>query len=234
MSRVSAPLLAALAVCACGASQAADVTAYATLTSDFVRRGVSQSDGHGALQFGGDVRFSNGAFAGAWGSTMDIAPAPGHERDLELDYYAGYSLAAGEKTELTALAVLYTYPGQSGSFDYDYEEYSIVTNYDDRLWFEFTYTPDLFGSGRSAQIVELYADWPLNGRWSAGAGAGYFDSTNLDGRAYSYWQVGITRFFRWADIDLRFHDTNRSVPMISTRERAKRRIVLTVQVPFSF
>jgi len=224
----------ALALAANDSAIATEFTGYATLTTDFLRRGVTQSDGHAAIQLGGDLRFGSGFFAGAWGSTMDIASAPGHERDLEVDYYAGYSFGAAEKLELTALAVLYTYPGQAGGFDYEYEEYAIVGNYDDRVWLEYTVAPDLFNANRSAQILELYTEWPVDGRWSVGAGAGYLDASDLTGRGYGYWQLGVTRYFAWADVDLRYHDTNRTVPFLSTAERAKQRLVLSVQVPFSF
>ena len=45
---------------------AADVTGYALLTTDYVRRGVTQSDEHGALQLGVDIGFGSGFYFGVW------------------------------------------------------------------------------------------------------------------------------------------------------------------------
>ena len=50
-----------------GPAQAADVTGYVVLTSDYVYRGVTYSDGHIAGQTGADIAFDSGAYAGVWG-----------------------------------------------------------------------------------------------------------------------------------------------------------------------
>lgn len=211
---------------------AAEFGGYAALTTDYVKRGVTQSDGNPALQLGGDVSFANGFFLGAWGSTTDINNGPGRQRDHEVNYYFGYAADVTKSWRLSANTVAYVYPGQSGSINYNYREYSISGNYDDRLWLEFSYSPDLYHTGASSTNVDLFAEWPLNSVWSIGAGAGRYDTSNLTGSAYQYWQLGITASFKWADVDLRIHDTDRSVPIISTPDRANARLVLKIQLPF--
>ena len=79
----------------------------------------------------------------------------------------------------------------------------------------------MFHSGADTQNIERYAEWALPARLMFGAGAGYYDVSELSGSGYGYWQAGITRPFGRIDIDLRYHDTSRSVPIISTSERAK-------------
>lgn len=212
----------------------AEIGGYVSLTSDYVRRGVTQSDGDPALQVGGDLRFDSGFFLGAWASTVDISRSPDRERDLEVDYYAGYALDASERWQFTAMVVLYTYPGQTGPIDYDYEEYSITSNYNDRLWIEYSYSPDLYHSNRSAQNIDVYAEWPLNSRWSIGLGAGHYDTSDLNDSQYTYWQIGITRAFAWADLDFRYHDTDTAVPFVSSPRWADSRVAITLQIPFSF
>ena len=114
----------------------------------------------------------------------------------------------------------------------DYLEYSLGGSFDDRVWLEFSYSPDLYNTGLSSTNVDLFAEWPLNSIWAIGGGAGYYDTSKLTGDTYWYWQLGVTGSFKWADIDLRFHDTDKWVPIISTPDRAKSRVALAIRFPF--
>ena len=211
---------------------AADFGGYVALTTDYVKRGVTQSDSDPALQLGAEFSFDSGFYLGAWGSTIDVSNGPTRQRDQEVNYYAGYLFTATDSLRFSATAVAYVYPGQTGNVDYDYQEYSLTGNFDDRVWLEFAYSPDLYNTGYSSTNIDLYAEWPLNNSWTIGAGAGHYDTSDLTGKSYQYWQLGITKSFRWADIDLRFHDTDSWVPIISNPDRAKSRVVLKIQIPF--
>jgi len=111
---------------------AAELTGYAVLTTDYVFRGVTYSDSHGAVQLGGDVSLDSGFYLGAWASTVDISNGPGRQRDVEFDYYIGYGLDVSNKWGVGANVVSYNFPGAEGPFDYDYVEYSLTSNYNDR------------------------------------------------------------------------------------------------------
>lgn len=211
---------------------AAEFSGYLTLTTDYVKRGVTQSDSDAAIQIGAEVAFDNGVFFGAWGSTVDIGNGLLRQRDVEANYYAGYVFDIASAWQISVGAVAYVYPGQSGNVDYDYEEYFLGGNYDDRVWLELAYSPDLYNSGQSSINVDLFAEWPINDIWAIGGGVGRYDTSNLTGSAYQYWQLGITASLRWADIDFRFHDTDKWVPIVSTPDRARSRFVLTIQIPF--
>lgn len=213
-------------------ASAADFSGYVTLTTDYVKRGVTQSNGNPALQIGAEFDFDIGLFLGAWASTVNIGNSPLRQRDLEVNYYAGYVFEISSAWRISATAVAYDYPGQSGNVDYGYEEYSLGGNFDDRVWLEFAYSPDLYNTGLSTINIDLFAAWPVNNIWAIGGGAGYYDTSNLTGSAYQYWQLGITASLSWADIDFRFHDTDKWVPIISTPDRAKSRFVLKIQIPF--
>jgi uncharacterized protein (TIGR02001 family) len=230
LPRAAAVLLSgsSLASVAC----AADVTGYAVLTTDYVFRGVTYSDGHAALQAAADVALDSGVYLGAWASSVDISNGPGQQRDLQLNYYVGYSHDFQSAWSVGANVVSYTFPGTEGDFEYDFLEYSIVANYDDRAWLEYSYSPDVFHSGSDTHNIDLYAEWGLPEQLLFGAGAGYYDVSGLSGNGYAYWQAGITRPFGRIDIDLRYHDTSRSVPIISTSERAAARIALSAKFLF--
>ena len=213
-------------------THAAEFTGYAVLTSDYVHRGVTYSDGHIAAQLGGDAEFSSGIYLGVWGSTVDIQNGPTRQRDLQANFYIGYSLELGNHWSMGANFVAYTFPGASGNVDYDYEEYSISANYRDRVWLEYSMSPDLYSTGYDTHNVDLLMEWALPNAFTLGTGIGYYDVSELSGSGYSYWQAGVSRPLGKIDLDLRYHDTNRWVPIVSTDDRAESRIALSVRFVF--
>lgn len=214
------------------AAYAAEATGYALLTSDYVFRGVSYSDSHPALQAGVDVSLDSGVYAGFWGSTVDIRSGPAH-RDLELTWYAGYNHDVTADWTLGANIVAVSFPGTEGPIDYDYREYSFIANFRDRAWLEYSYSPDLFHTSRHSHNLEIYGEWPLPQKLLLGLGAGYYDVAALSGAGYGYWQAGITRPFSRFALDLRYHGTNRYVPIVSSPGRAESRVALSLRIPFA-
>ena len=214
------------------AAHAADAGLYATLTSDYVYRGVTYSDGHVAVQLSGDVAFDSGFYAGVWGSTVDIENGPTRQRDTQLNFYAGYETTVGGRWSLGANVVAFTFPGQTGNIDYDYEELAVVLNYDDRAWLEVAWSPDLYGTGLDTTNVDLLTEWPLWAGIVGILGAGYYDTSELTGVGYGYWQIGVARGFGRFNADLSFHDTNRGVPIVSAGDRGDQRISVSLQVVF--
>lgn len=224
--------VATLLISVAATAPGAELTGYAGVTTDYVKRGVSQSAGDPAAQIGFDVAFTNGLFAGFWGSTVDIDNGPSRHRDRETNYYVGFAHDISSLWRVTGHVVAYRYPGQTGNVDYGYDEYSAGVSYDDRIWLEYSHTPDLYDSGLSAWNADLYAEWFETGPWVVGGGGGYYDTSNLTNGAYWYWSLGATGSFRYADVDVRFHDTSRWVPIIGTKDRADSRAVLTIRIPF--
>lgn len=221
-----------LFACASTAIAAPELSGYVTATTDYVRRGVTQSDDHAAIQLGLDLNFDNGFYLGAWGSSADISSYPDNQRDIETNYYIGYVIDAGTDWTLGANAVAYSYPGARGSVDYDYMEYTLSANFDDTFWFEYAYTPDLYHSDEKAHNYQVYIERPVFSDWVMGGGIGYYDVSRLSGSGYGYWQFGLTRPIRRFEFDLRYHDTNRPVPFVSSTQRAESRAVLSVTYSF--
>jgi uncharacterized protein (TIGR02001 family) len=91
-------------------TSAFDVSGTATLTSDYVFRGVSLSDNDPAVQGSLEVQHVSGVYAGVWGSS--IARYAGTH--VETDVYGGWRGAAGG-LDLDLGAVGYVYPGGHGA-----------------------------------------------------------------------------------------------------------------------
>lgn len=212
--------------------RAAEVSRYIALTTDYVFRGVTYSDGHPAAQLGLDVEFDTGFYAGAWASTIDINNGPGRQRDAEVTYYAGYTVEATSDWSVGISLIAHTYPGATGTIDYDYEEWSLSANFADRAWIEYSYSDDLYNAGSTTHNVDIYAEYPLPRNFSAGAGVGYYDVSNLAGDGYAYWQLGISKPVGRFALDLRYHDTSRWVRIVSTDDRAEPRVAFSIRLTF--
>ena len=222
----------ALLVSLSGQATAADLSGYLSVTTDYVWRGVTQSDGDPAAQLGADLSLDGGFYFGIWGSTVDIANGPTRQRDTQVNYYAGYIADLGSRWSLGANVVAYTYPGTQGDVDYNYREYVLSANYDDRLWIEYAYSDDLYDSGQESHNYDIYFEYPIAEAWMIGGGGGYFDVSALAGSGFANWQVGVTRSAGRIDVDLRYHDANRWVPIVSSEDRADARVALTIRFSF--
>jgi len=186
-------------------SIAAEVSAIVTVSSEYIYRGQAISDHNPALSAGIDYEHESGWFAGAWASTIDLDSPFGH-RDLEVDYYGGYHYRNDGRLELAASVIRYTYPGQTGSHDYDHNEYLVAVTLDERHTLEFGYTADVYGLERSARHWELRSEWPTASAWIVGGGVGLNDLRNVGSTRYLHWDLGASTRFAWLTVDLRYYD----------------------------
>jgi len=186
----------------------AEISGRVTLASEYVFRGKALSDGNPALQAGVDYEHRSGFFFGAWTSTLDLV-SPTGRRDVELDYYAGWHFAGESRIGAALSITYYTYPGQTGTFDYDYNEVSASMTYDGRYSLEFGFTDDLYGFGVDSRHVEARVDWPLRNAWVISGGIGLNDYSNLGSSRYAFGDLGISSRFGRVTIDLRWYDNER-------------------------
>lgn len=180
-----------------------------SLTSDYIFRGISQSNQRPALQGGVELSAAGGAYAGAWGSSiswlsdLSTTAAP-VSSSIELDAYAGYRGKLGDAVAFDVGAQYYAYPGDfpSGFNRADtFELYAGVTvAASDRLSLGAKYslaTTDLFGyvdSGGSGYL-DLSATYAIAPGWALAAHAGKQWIEGNDAFAYSDWKLGVTRSF---------------------------------------
>ena len=91
----------------------AAVSANVSFASDYIWRGMTQSDGP-AIQGGFDYEADGGFYAGIWGSNVNFNDGAGSE----LDYYFGYAFEAGSiGVDLGYIA--YDYPKNKTGLDFE-------------------------------------------------------------------------------------------------------------------
>lgn len=205
MKTVIASVCSAAVLALAGAASAQDFSFNAAVTSDYVWRGVSQSDEDFALQGGAD--FESGIFyAGTWASTVDF----GDDTDAEVDFYLGVApSAAGFDWDFGLTH--YMYVGDPDGSDYDFTEASAGASraVGPATWgVKLAYSPDFFGGEDDATYlegnfaIEPAPQWSLSGA----VGQQWVDS----GADYISWNLGATYALNDVfGVDLRYHDTGR-------------------------
>ena len=108
----------------------AAVSANVSFASDYVWRGMTQSDGP-AIQGGFDFEAESGFYAGIWGSNVNFNDGAGSE----LDYYAGYGFSLGD-VGVDIGYIAFDYPENETGLDFE-EIYLRLKFW--RLWFNLSF-----------------------------------------------------------------------------------------------
>lgn len=85
------------------------MTGNVSFNSDYVWRGLTQTFGGPALQFGVDLKHASGVYAGFWASNVSEKWVPG--ANIETDYYVGYRTGLGSLLTLDLNLLYVYYPG---------------------------------------------------------------------------------------------------------------------------
>src|SRR4249919_1504629 len=108
-----APLIAA--ICALGGLlasaapvHAAELSGNATLTTDYVWRGSTQTHGDPAVQAGIKVTGDSGLYASVWGSNVEFAPET--HASTELDFTVGWGRKISDRWAVDVNVLHYRYP----------------------------------------------------------------------------------------------------------------------------
>ena len=195
---------------------AGEVSGSVTLTSDYLFRGISQTNEDPALQAGVEYAADSGFYVGTWGSNISwLSDAdPAISSSLELDAYAGYRGAFGESgVSYDVGAIYYWYPGDypAGLNDVDTAEVYFGLGWE-FLSLKYSYAiTDLFGIPDSdgSSALDLGASYEFAPSWSLDAAVGKHWIQNLDGADYAYWKVGVGKAFDSGfDIAVAYNDND--------------------------
>jgi uncharacterized protein (TIGR02001 family) len=182
-----------------GTAAAADFSGTATVTSDYVLRGISQTQGDPAAQLGARLAFDSGVYAALWGSQVDFGPALG--TDAEIDGSIGFNRNLGERWNVDVNLTRYFYTGTRGDVNLDYNEVIATLTLDQRWWALVAWSEDVFASGERGVYGEIGAKFPLNERWRLEAVAAHYDLD--DAYDDSYTRAQLSAICRVGAVDLR-------------------------------
>ena len=152
-------LSAAAAVMVAAPALAVDITATGGVNSEYIFRGVPQSDGK-AAGFGSIDIEQSGFYGGIWGSTVDSGT--GGNDGIETDFYGGYEGEVGDFGYGVGVT-LYRY---TDNFDDDYDEINLTGSYafltlnvDIGEYDNFGDSQDYQHSLLTAEYNGLFASW---------------------------------------------------------------------------
>jgi uncharacterized protein (TIGR02001 family) len=189
-----------------------------TLTSDYIYRGLSESDGHIAGQADLHLGDGRGDFAGVWLSTRDRNLSPYARYDLELYLGHRFDLNGDWGATLSGRSHYYLDPsGEEPSADY--QEVSAGLSYLDRWSVMLTAIPnavrywyDIRLTRSQAYVAETSAQWLLHAGWFVTGGAGYYYVSGTGPRinsadGYAYGNLGLAYEYRRWRLDVGYFVT---------------------------
>lgn len=185
------------------------------LTSEYVFRGISQSDEQPALQGSFDYEHDSGFYAGLWGSSVDFND--GDEASVETDVYGG---VAGEIGNISwdLGGIYYAYPGADSSLDYNFFELALALGYDFEIFSvsaSANYSPNYFADSGQSLYSAAYVNVPLPYDFSIDAHAGYQqidDEAAFGADDYADYSIGLGYNLEGFDLALTYIDTSLDEP----------------------
>ncbi len=179
----------------------------AALTSDYMFRGASQTDGEAALQLGADLNFDNGFYVGVWASNVDFGTGG---PDVEVDTYIGWNTDLGERVNLDLMLNRYNYLGeQDGYGAIDYNEFIGTLTLDETWSFTLGYTNDVYALDDDGFYYGLGGSFDVGMGWGLDVTVGHSTFGSSTGyEDYSDFSVGVTRDFGPVNVAVGYYGTD--------------------------
>jgi len=189
-----------------------ELSANVALTTNYVFRGISQTDDGPAIQGGFDYA-QDIFYIGTWASSVDFVD----DTTMELDLYAGLAPTYNDVT-FDIGVIYYAYPDspELPTGEQNFVEFhggvSVPVGLVD-LSAAVSYSPDFYGEIGGAFYYQFTAAVDLSEQtgveglsMSGGYGLSRFDN-NMLGDDYDDWNAGVSASFFGLDFDLRYFDT---------------------------
>lgn len=189
------------------------------VTTDYIFRGVSQSQRDPAISGGVDYTHASGLYAGTWLSTQKWVETGPYktDSDIELDLYGGYRGAVGDIGFDVGL-IRYYYDGDRNGLALptpDTTEVYVAGTWK-FLTLKYSYAiSDYFigwgGPGAKSEgsgYLELNATHDLGNGWGLLGHIGHQKVENTGGASYSDFKIGVTKDVGFGVVTLAYSDTD--------------------------
>jgi uncharacterized protein (TIGR02001 family) len=194
VSAIASGLLLAVACTA----QAATFNGSGALTTDYVWRGTSQTQGDPAVQAGFKASADNGLYGAVWGSNVEFAPET--KASSEIDVTVGWGVALSADWALDVNLTHYRYP--STTVDLDWTEAIGTLTWKQNYWAQLGYSTEALATDEAGAYAQLGAKIPLGEQVRLEAAAGYYWLEDAYDDSYAHAQLGAVWAFR-APFELR-------------------------------
>jgi uncharacterized protein (TIGR02001 family) len=178
-------------------------------TSDYVLRGVSQSQNLPAIQADLHIQPNPLWVAGLWASTVHVRP---YTNSTELDVYLGRHWNINQDWMVNTVVTHYQYLNDPRATSYDYDELALTAQWADSLAAKVTWSPntsvyDYYGyihSDQQIMTTELAYHLPLPYQLKFEAGVGVYVPLQTGNGRYVYASSTLSRRFGQFAVDLQY------------------------------
>jgi uncharacterized protein (TIGR02001 family) len=175
-------------------------------TSDYVFRGVSQSDENPAAQASITYTTPVGIYAGVWASNVDFGSGG---PDIEYDTYVGYNIDVSEAVNFDVMLNRYNYEGSADDSALAYNELITKTTFLGNYSATIAYTNDFFGSSEESWYYVLAAGVDLPNDFTLGFSAAHTTiDESLPFDDYSDYSVSLGKSWGALSASLAYIDTD--------------------------
>lgn len=185
--------------------RAAGLNGNAALTSDYVWRGSTQSQGDFAVQAGAKLSGASGWYGSLWASNVEFAPDV--HASSELDLVTGWSGALSDDWALDVNLTHYRYP--STTVDLNWTELNATTTWKRNYWLQVAHSTGALGTQEAGTYAQLGVKLPLGETVRLEAAAGRYWLDDALGDSYSHGQLsGVWAFRAPFELRLTAHGTD--------------------------
>lgn len=177
---------------------AATVSGNATLTTDYLWRGTSQTQGDPAIQAGFKAAAGNGLYGSVWGSNVEFAPET--HASSEFDFVVGWAGNLADDWALDLNLTHYRYPGTTA--DLNWSELNGTVTWKQNYWAQVGWSNDALATDRNGTYAQLGARVPLGEQWRLEGAVGHYWLDDAYGDSYAHAQLGAVWAFK-APFELR-------------------------------
>lgn len=205
-----------------------DMTFGARVVSDYNFRGISQTNRKPGVQGYGEITYQ-WLYAGIAANSVTLPTKPG----IEVDFMYGLRPKFGPLT-IDIGMIHYWYPNEKQLFfpagvywtpkDTNFYEFAgkALYNWEDKVFVgaNVFHSPNWLGTGAKGTYfsgtLKVVPPLPIEGlafsgelgHYALGRTNAYLGSLKL--KDYNYWNAGVSYTYKYATLDLRYHDTNLS------------------------
>jgi uncharacterized protein (TIGR02001 family) len=179
------------------------VSANVLLGSDYVFRGISNTDNNPTIQGGLDYGHSSGFYVGTWASNVDFDDP---DFSTEFNIYGGYAGEFGDTgIGFDIGALRYIYPGVDG--DADFNELYAGLSYS-FFSFGIAHSSDFLATSEDGTYYNLGFEYGLPYDVTFAAGIGYQDMDDSIGEGYTDYLISLSKTFADLDFAVTWTDTD--------------------------
>jgi len=180
-----------------------DFSGNIALTSDYVYRGVTQTDGAPTIQGGLDYE-TDSFYVGTWASGVDF----GDGTSTEIDFYGGWT-PSFKMFSFDIGAIYYAYPDAPDEPEQNFLEVyaGVEAEFVDgwTVGASYAYSPEFYAETGAAGYTKLTSGYQFTDMVGADVSAGFQDFYDRgQGDSYSDYSIGLgVSIPDWVDLDFR-------------------------------